>query len=173
MENRHANKPIDRFSGKYGWLSNFTPCPVSLPEDTPPIIYPSVEHAYQAAKSSERGVRVWVCNSKSPAEAKARGRRIALAGTRPEILARAEEWDRRKEEVMLGLLRQKFSAEPFLSLLLESSGRMLIEGNNWGDRYWGVCRGEGKNRLGVLIMKVREELEVGHLVKGEEHEPQK
>ena len=39
----------------------------------------------------------------------------------------------------------------------------LIEGNTWHDNYWGVCscskcNGRGKNRLGKLLMKVREEL---------------
>jgi len=34
----------------------------------------------------------------------------------------------------------------------------LIEGNTWGDTYWGVCRGRGSNNLGKLLMKIREVL---------------
>jgi predicted NAD-dependent protein-ADP-ribosyltransferase YbiA (DUF1768 family) len=34
----------------------------------------------------------------------------------------------------------------------------LIEGNTWNDRYWGVCRGTGKNRLGQILMRIRSEI---------------
>lgn len=32
------------------------------------------------------------------------------------------------------------------------------EGNTWGDKFWGVCDGEGENHLGKLLMEVRAEL---------------
>jgi predicted NAD-dependent protein-ADP-ribosyltransferase YbiA (DUF1768 family) len=35
----------------------------------------------------------------------------------------------------------------------------LIEGNTWGDKFWGQVKGEGANYLGRLLMKVREELQ--------------
>jgi hypothetical protein len=31
----------------------------------------------------------------------------------------------------------------------------LIEGNNWGDTFFGVCNGEGENWLGRLLMNLR------------------
>lgn len=37
----------------------------------------------------------------------------------------------------------------------------LIEGNNWNERFWGVCRGEGRNELGRILMNVRSELSTG------------
>ena len=36
-----------------------------------------------------------------------------------------------------------------------------VEGNNWNDRFWGVCRGKGENQLGKILMKVRSELAKG------------
>ena len=41
--------------------------------------------------------------------------------------------------------------------LLDTGNAELQEGNNWGDRYWGVDlkTGYGENRLGRIIMKVR------------------
>ena len=36
--------------------------------------------------------------------------------------------------------------------------KKLIEGNWWHDYYWGVCSGRGKNKLGEILMRVREEL---------------
>lgn len=42
--------------------------------------------------------------------------------------------------------------------LLATGGVELIEGNDWGDAFWGVCGGYGQNWLGVLLMLVRSEL---------------
>jgi len=57
------------------------------------------------------------------------------------------------------LLREKFSKDPELrAKLLNTGTSKLVEGNTWGDRFWGVCRGQGENNLGRLLMKVREEL---------------
>ena len=43
------------------------------------------------------------------------------------------------------------------SRLINTGDAILIEGNTWGDTYWGVCDGVGENRLGKLLMEVREE----------------
>jgi len=64
---------------------------------------------------------------------------------------------------MRGLLRQKFSEPRQARQLLSTGRRRLVEGNHWGDRYWGMCQGEaeewvGENRLGELLMEVRQEL---------------
>ena len=59
---------------------------------------------------------------------------------------------------MRDLLRQKFAREPLRSQLLATGEAKLIEGNHWGDTFWGVCRGQGENHLGMLLMKAREEI---------------
>lgn len=44
-------------------------------------------------------------------------------------------------------------------MLLSTGYEHLAEINTWGDRYWGVdTEGNGLNRLGELLMEVREEL---------------
>ena len=59
---------------------------------------------------------------------------------------------------MLDILRLKFDPDsPLTKRLLTTYGAPLIEGNRWGDKYWGVCNGAGLNRLGELLMQVREE----------------
>jgi predicted NAD-dependent protein-ADP-ribosyltransferase YbiA (DUF1768 family) len=64
-----------------------------------------------------------------------------------------------KYDVMLALLRMKFSPGTDLARrLLETGDRELVEGNNWGDRYWGRVSGDGLNRLGEALMQVRGEL---------------
>ncbi|WP_242837734.1 NADAR domain-containing protein [Ruminococcus albus] len=42
--------------------------------------------------------------------------------------------------------------------LLATGGEELVEGNDWNDRIWGKVNGQGENRLGIIFMKVREEL---------------
>jgi predicted NAD-dependent protein-ADP-ribosyltransferase YbiA (DUF1768 family) len=60
---------------------------------------------------------------------------------------------------MEGLVRQKFSKDPVLrQRLLDTGDQDLVEGNTWGDTFWGVCRGQGSNWLGRILMDVRAEL---------------
>ena len=51
-----------------------------------------------------------------------------------------------------------FQNEDLGQKLMNTGDAVLIEGNYWGDRYWGVCNGEGQNKLGKILMKIREEL---------------
>lgn len=144
------HKPITEFSGDYRFLSNFYPVMIRCDRDgiKVPGYYPSVEHAYQACKTVELSERVDVMRAVTPAAAKKLGRKVTL---RPG-------WDDLKVEVMHELLRQKFSYLDLGRSLLRTLDAELVEGNWWGDRYWGVCEGKGKNVLGKLLMEVREEL---------------
>lgn len=134
---------VDSFTGPYHFLSNFKLCHVVY-EDR---VYPSVENAYQAAKvPASMRARFQAVR---PGEAKRMGRSTAI---RPD-------WDAVKESVMLELLRYKFKPRGGLaSALLNTGDAELVEGNGWGDTYWGVYRGVGENRLGRLLMQVRDEL---------------
>lgn len=59
---------------------------------------------------------------------------------------------------MENLIHQKFSQEPLRSQLLNTGEEELVEGNTWGDTYWGICNGKGQNNLGKILMKVRNQL---------------
>ena len=134
--------PIDSFRGEYEFLSNLHPCTVVLDG----LEYPSVEHAYQAAKSTDPEFRRKV--RKAP---------VKMAMRWGKKTKCRSDWDRIKRGVMERLLRQKFN-DPELWVLLQSTGeRALVEGNTWGDTYWGVCKGVGRNHLGRLLMKIRSE----------------
>jgi|ERR1051326_1585952 ribA/ribD-fused uncharacterized protein len=136
---------IDDFRGPYSFLSNFFPAKVLLDG----YEFASVEHAYQAAKTFDAAQRALIACTKSPVSAKRLGRKITM---RPD-------WDRVKESVMLDLLRQKFQIPQLRQYLLETHNARLIEGNWWNDTYWGVCNGKGLNRLGVLLMQIRGEIQ--------------
>ena len=68
------------------------------------------------------------------------------------------DWDTVKISVMRNLLQQKFAQTPYRELLLATGNHLIIEGNTWGDVFWGVCLGVGENNLGKLIMEIRASL---------------
>ena len=49
------------------------------------------------------------------------------------------------------LLRIKFSDSKLSSMLIDTGDVELIEFNDWGDIFYGVCRGVGRNELGKLL----------------------
>ena len=107
-----------------------------------------MEHAFQAAKTLDEDERRRIRNEPSAAGAKQRGKHATLR----------EDWEQIKVGVMRDLLRQKFGTDPLRSRLLKTGKSKLVEGNWWGDRFWGVCEGKGENHLGLLLMEIREEL---------------
>lgn len=136
---------IDEFRGPYRWLSNFEYCSVEYEG----LVYPSSEHAYQAAKSIHPEVRELVRRAATCREAKRLGNALELR----------EDWEQVKLLVMRDVLRDKFTRNPHLKQKLLATGKAeLIEGNSWGDTFWGVCRGQGQNHLGQLLMRLRDEL---------------
>lgn len=137
-------EPILAFTGENRFLSNFAAVRIDFDGES----YPSVEHAYQAAKTLDYSRRRRIRDAASAGEAKKLGRIVPL---RPD-------WDRIKLDYMEDFLRQKFAQEPFRTQLLRTGDAELIEGNYWGDTFWGVYRGEGENHLGRLLMMIRTEL---------------
>lgn len=140
---------IDCFIKEYRWLSNFHESPVTLDG----VTYPTVEHAYQAAKTSSPEAREIIRSAPKPGMARKLGQDVPLEG----------DWDTRRVTVMRELLVQKFSVEPLRTRLLDTGDAELIEGNWWGDKFWGVCDGVGKNMLGTLLMEIRNELRASRI----------
>ena len=146
------NPPIASFKGEYAFLSNFYPSPLVADG----ITYPTVEHAFQAAKTNDPQTKSIIAAKDTPGKAKrAGGRRGIIKDFDPN-------WETRKISVMSSLVRQKFQ-DPELRELLNNTGeRELIEGNSWNDTFWGVCRGKGKNNLGKILMQIRADLNPAH-----------
>lgn len=136
---------IDKFRGKYWFLSNFYESPI---EDEN-ITYPTVEHYFQAQKTLNREEKLKIAKASKPAKAKKMGRQVNLR----------KDWENIKLQVMEKALRLKFQNPELRKKLIATGYEELVEGNPWGDRYWGVCNGSGKNKLGKLLMKIRKELQ--------------
>lgn len=141
--------PIYSFSDNFRFLSNFYAGPAPIRFESRD--YPTVEHAYQAAKTMDRDIRKTI-SYLTAGQAKRYGGKLAL---RPG-------WDDMKIDVMRLLLREKFSHPDMARKLQDTAGRELIEGNSWGDSYWGmITTGDhmfGDNHLGKLLMEIREEI---------------
>jgi ribA/ribD-fused uncharacterized protein len=127
------------------------------------VSYATTEHYYQSKKFEgvtkffkNLGVTLdleeYIKNQKTPHEA-------AKEGRRKDFPLRSD-WEDVKEAVMLTALRAKFTQhEDLKQILLETGDAVLAEDSPY-DYYWGIGRdGNGKNRLGVLLMQVRGELQ--------------
>lgn len=136
--------PIDVFSGDYRFLSNFYSSLISVDG----VLYPTVEHAFHAAKTNDKELKEKIRQAQTPGKAKRLGHQVELR----------EDWDDVRISIMEDLLRKKFSIQGLKEKLLATKGRELVEGNTWNDTFWGVCNGIGENHLGKLLMKIRDEL---------------
>jgi len=135
---------IQSFTMEYSFLSNFYPCLIEFEGD----IYRTLEHAYQAAKTHDPDERRKIREERKTGKAKRMGKRVTIR----------EEWEQIKVKVMRELLKKKFENPQLRKLLLDTYPHDLVEGNTWGDTFWGECNGQGKNMLGILLMQIRSEL---------------
>jgi ribA/ribD-fused uncharacterized protein len=140
-------KTIDLFLDKYSFLSNFYQCDIFVDG----IYYPTVEHAYQAAKTLDPLAKEVIRTRSTPGEAKRCGKKVTLR----------DDWEEVKLDAMLYFLLLKFSKPAIRDMLLATGDAELVESNSWGDTFWGVCNGVGENHLGKLLMIVREQVKYG------------
>jgi ribA/ribD-fused uncharacterized protein len=141
-------EPITSFKLQYAFLSNFYVAPIVAYDDVlkREIRYQTVEHAFQADKTLSVEERLTVIDSETPRLAKAAGRCVTMRS----------DWELIKVERMRYWVKLKFAQYPVLKARLVATGDAeLIEGNHWGDKFWGVCDGEGQNWLGRILMQVR------------------
>lgn len=144
---------IDSFRGEYKWLSNYEIAPVVIEG----ITYSSNEHAFQALKANNLRQREWVSEASTCREAKARGQQVLMRW----------DWEQVKIDVMRRINYDKFTRHPPLTdKLLATDEAHLIEGNTWGDTFWGVCNGVGENHLGRILMERRARLRDHQRVRG-------
>jgi len=137
---------ILQFEGKYRFLSNFVSSPMIVDEKC----YLTVENYFQSQKTLDKIESERIRIAMHPGAAKRLGRYCRLK----------ENWDEIKDEVMMKGIRAKFSCDNMKKKLLATNNDILEEGNVWGDRYWGVDlkTGIGENRLGKLLMQLRDEI---------------
>ena len=137
---------IDSFRGEYECFSNFY-----IEKDGK-----AVEHRFQALKPTDPAIAAKILAAPTARKARDMGRSRTLFKIRPD-------WEQVKDSLMEDLVRQKFLRDKVIMAELLSTGdATLIEGNWWHDQYWGMVRGadgkwKGRNQLGKILMKLRQE----------------
>lgn len=169
IEEMIRRDPILAFDGEYRFLSNFYDYIIDLKGR----MFASAEHAFQACKTRDPVWQKDIQLARSPAQAKRLGRACPMR----------EDWEAVKVQVMWSVICAKFSEVGALSeKLTQTSTASLVEGNTWGDQFWGATwvRREslaegamlpwasrdghvlvGYNTLGKLLMKRRDQLQHG------------
>ena len=132
---------ISNFSGGYDFLSNFSASPILVEGK----LFATVEHAFQAYKTEDRGWQERIRTAPTPGAAKRLGRKCP----------KRADWEQQRVAAMRHFLQLKFQKPDLLDRLRKTGDAVLIEGNTWGDTLWGVCDGVGENMLGKLLMEIR------------------
>ncbi len=168
----HSDRPFYEFT-------NFWSAPFQTPDRR---LWPTTEHYFQAHKFHDFNIQEKIRAAHSPGDA------FELARQYPNDVRK--DWDSAKDGIMLTAVRAKFNAHPKLRQLLlftdQSALRRdprynatLIEATDGPhtDIYWGVNNnttpftakdgkvympGQGYNRLGTILMHVREELKTNN-----------
>lgn len=131
----------------YAWLSNFSAHGFELDGS----YWPTVEHWFQAQKFPDTPMVEQIRRARDPKRAKSLGRSRATPLRR--------DWEEVKDEVMYRGVRRKFETHDDLRKMLLETGTEDLAENAPGDYYWGTGGdGSGQNRLGKILMRVREEL---------------
>jgi ribA/ribD-fused uncharacterized protein len=134
-------------SEEYGCFSNFSPHPITLEGKT----WPTTEHYFQSQKFAGSPDEEEVRQAKSPMIAARMGR------SRKRPLRK--DWESIKDQIMYEAVLAKFTRHDDLRETLLATGDSKIVEHTENDTYWGDGGdGRGKNRLGQILMRVREAL---------------
>ncbi len=134
-------------SGEFGCFSNFSPHPVALKGQT----WPTSEHYFQAQKFPGAPDEEEIRQAKSPMIAARMGR------SRKRPLR--QDWESVKDSIMHEAVLAKFTQHADLRGILLATGDATIVEHTKNDSYWGDGGdGSGKNMLGRILVRVRNEL---------------
>ena len=137
---------IKEFKNQYFFLSNFYEYPIYYNK----LVFCNAEAAFQAQKVINEKDQYKFINLNA-SQARKLGKTVQLR----------KDWEEIKDNVMYEIVKRKFLTNKELQQkLLETKEEELVEGNWWHDTYWGVDSktGIGQNKLGKILMKVREEV---------------
>ena len=130
----------------HGYMSNFALFPLSLKGK----VWPSSEHYYQAQKFAGTDREEAIRLAKNPWWAAKMGRDTAFPIR--------SDWESVKDNVMLDAVMAKFTQNDGIKEQLLATGDEFLAENMPTDFYWGVGDGTGLNKLGLILMQVREEI---------------
>lgn len=131
----------------YGEFSNFALFPIKLKGK----IWKTIEHYFQAQKFVDKAYQEKIRKASTPMKAAQLGR-----SRKVRIM---KNWDNIRDNVMYEALKAKFTQHEELNELLLATGDKILIEHTENDSYWGDSGdGSGKNKLGKLLMRLREKL---------------
>lgn len=146
---KNPRTAIMEFRGKYLFLSNFYEGNEFIYKD---CRFTNTEAAFHSQKDPSR---IKEFEMERPSQSKKFGRRVRLR----------KDWEQVKDQIMYDVCYAKFTQDPeLLRKLLDTGNVELVEGNNHRDRCWGMTydlnlhKYVGDNRLGIVLMKLRDDL---------------
>lgn len=134
-------------SGEYGCFSNFSRHSIFLKGKR----WPTSEHYFQAQKfaGTEHEEPIRLAGTPRVAADMGRDRKRPLR----------RDWEAVKDDIMREAVLAKFTQHEELREILLGTGDAELVEHTPRDSYWGDGGdGSGKNRLGQILMSVREEL---------------
>lgn len=135
---------IRGFKGPNYFLSNCYPVMINYNGEK----YRNAEAAFQAQKDKKMS---FLFSDLTPMAARTIGNDSTKINLR-------KDWEDVKYQIMEDVVRCKFEQNPWLLLkLVHTDDAKLINVNTYRDRYWGVYRDKGLNKLGEILMALREE----------------
>lgn len=143
---------IKEFKNQYFFLSNFYECPIYYNK----LVFCNAEAAFQAQKVIDEKEQYKFINLNA-SQARKLGKTIVLR----------KDWEEVKDNIMYEIVKRKFTVNKKLQQkLIDTKDEELVEGNWWHDTYWGIDSktGIGKNKLGKILMKVREEVKSSNAI---------
>lgn len=150
----------DESKGEYRNFSNMSQHPIDIDGEK----FPSVEHYFQAMKAREfKDDEMYnkIVTAKTAKAVKAMGKKVKNFVK--------EIWDSKRDEVMEKAVHAKFTQHPELRKQLLDTGDKPIGEADPRNLYWGIgtsvesekskypSKWRGQNRMGRLLMKIREE----------------
>ena len=136
-----------RVDREYGFLSNLYKKLIVF-EDRE---FPSGEHAYLFGKFKDENTKEWPMKAPKP-------HLLSILAHGLFSWDIVKDWSKIKVTRMYNVLKAKFADTELREKLLATKNSILIEDSKT-DSYWGIGKvGKGKNMLGKLLMKVREEI---------------
>eukprot|EP01103_Thecamoeba_quadrilineata_P010815 TRINITY_DN243_c1_g1_i3.p1 TRINITY_DN243_c1_g1~~TRINITY_DN243_c1_g1_i3.p1 ORF type:complete len:1196 (+),score=236.79 TRINITY_DN243_c1_g1_i3:5-3592(+) len=137
--------------GKWGFLSQRARIPFVRDGKK----WPSAEHYHQAMKFKGHPLEEKILKASTPAKAAYLGCDKTTHGDK------RKDWADVREEIAYAAMSSKFRQNPaVMRKLLQTHPKELRFGSPKlkCDEYWGYSQGKGKNRMGFLLMKLRDEL---------------
>ena len=131
-----------KFRDEYAFLSNMYTCKINMQIEGRDYTFNCAESAFQAHKCPARASEFANLSGK---DAKKAGRHVPLR----------RDWEYIKDDVMTEVVKTKFKDPDLMKKLMSVKGE-ICEDNTWHDTYWGKCGGVGQNKLGQILMSVRD-----------------